>query len=423
VKESHQKIILASGDGHVGARTHVYKDYLEKYLHPTFDEYYGRHKWRWSPSKPESYFPTSFHDKFVGSEGFDPAVGNAITWDADLRLKEYDRIGVTCEVLHPDDQNTNDPPFGSGLATGAVEGEEYPPELVRAGARAYNRWLADFCSADRDRLHGCILLGTLSDPVWCVEEIRRAYDSGLTTGVLLPLEYYEPLYHHTRYDIIWQTCAELGLAVNAHVSKGTPAFLGDDPYVERFMWFWEAVWFAQRPLWSLTMGGVLERFPDLHLNIAEIGVDWVNPLLEKLDRNLMMETGLPMNAAKGNPRRVPLSLRPSEYFARQCAVIHSAGPLKAELTGELYGDVPNMVWGGDVGHAEGIWPNTVGAEGDGLDPREAIAELVGGVPESKALAYLTDNFFKAYPNVDRAAQQKIADRIGRSRAELGVVAG
>jgi len=171
------------------------------------------------------------------------------------------------------------------------------------------------------------------------------------------------------------------------------------------------------------MSGVLERFPDLHLNIAEIGVDWVNPLLDKLDNNVLSETRLPMNAGKDVPRRVRLLLKPSEYFARQCAVIHSARPVKAEITGERYGDVPNMVWGGDVGHAEGIWPNESVAGGEGLEPRAAIAELVGGVSESKALAYLTDNFFKAYPNVDRVTQQKIADRIGHSRTELGVVAG
>ena len=418
------KVILASGDGHVGAQTHVYKDYLEKNLHSTFDEFYSTHQWRWSPAKPESYFATDFHAKFRGSEGFDPAVGTAITWDPELRLKEYDRLGVTCEVLHPDDQSTNDPPFGSGLATGVVEGKTYPPELLRAGARSYNRWLSEFCSADRDRLLGMILLGTLNDPVWCVEELRRAYDSGLTTGVLLPLEYYEPLYHHPRYDMIWQTCVELGLTINCHVSKGNPTWLGNDPLVERFMWFWEAVWFAQRPLWCFIAGGVFERFPELRVNIAEIGVDWVNPLLAKLDSAPMTGDRMAMNALQEARKTVSYSLTPSGYFRRQVGVIHSAGQARDEFTGERYGEVPNLIWGADVGHAEGIWPGEVFAPGRaGLDGRSAVAELVRGLPQSTALAVLSGHFFTMFPNVDRAAQQKIADRIGPSIDELGLTAG
>ncbi|AHK36132.1 hypothetical protein OPAG_06917 [Rhodococcus opacus PD630] len=417
------KLLLPSGDGHVGAPTFAYREYLEKALHPTFDDFYKGHKWRWSPAHEESYFGTGFHGSFVGSEGFDPEVGTAVTWDPKLRLKIYDDAGVAGEVLHPDDQSSNDPPFGSGLANAAVEGKAYPPELVRAGARAYNRWLADFCSEDPTRLMGLIALGTLNDPVWCVDEIHRAYESGLTTGILLPLEYYEPLYHHARYDILWETCVELNLAVNCHLSKGMPTFLGDDPYVERFMYVLEGDWFSQRPAWCLIMGGILERFPTLQVNFAENGIAWVNPLLERLDGMKLMLDQLPLNATRDVPRRANYSMTPSEYFTRQCAVVHSAFQARADVTGEVHGEIPNLVWGGDIGHGEGMWPVPImTAERDGMGPRASTIELVRGMPEKKVFDFLTDNFFKAYPNANRAKLQEIADRIGIPVPDLSVVA-
>jgi predicted TIM-barrel fold metal-dependent hydrolase len=195
------------------------------------------------------------------------------------------RAGIVCDVLFPDDQNTNDPPFGSGLAH-AVEGiigtEGYPPALVRAGARAYNRWLADFCSADPKRLLGLTLLGTLDDPNWCVEEIDRAYDDGLRTGVVLPLEYYLPLYHHRRYDIIWERCSELGLTVCVHPGRGAPTYNGDNEYEERSVFLMEVGWYAHRPLWSFIIGGIFDRFPKLNLAFVELGIGWISPILERI---------------------------------------------------------------------------------------------------------------------------------------------
>ncbi|GEM_PF-4746674 len=423
------KWCIASGDGHVGAPTPVYRDYLEKRLHRQFDEYLATHKWRWSPASEDSYFPEGFHDKFRGTEGYDPLVGTALTWDPELRLKAMDQSGIACEVLNPDDQSSNDPPFGSGLATAAVEGDpdagSFPPELVRMGARAYNRWLAEFCSADPNRLLGLIVLGTLDDVNWCVEEIHRAYESGLTTGILLPLEYYLPLYHHPRYDILWEACVELGLTVEVHISKGNPDYLGDDPWTERFVWAFEADWFARRPLWSMIAGGTFERFPELRLAFTEMGMAWVAPLLAELDAHGLFH--MSMRASReGLDRRVELSLTPSEYWRRQCFVTHSAMQVPEEFSGELFDRTPNVVLGADLGHAEGIWPYVgfpsarLTKEADPTPSGDFVAALLGGLPAEKMRPVVTENFFQAYPNVERGRLQPTVDRIGSTVAELGL---
>ena len=259
-----QKMFLCSADGHVGAPTERYKPFVEKRYHAAFDDYLAQHQWLWSPAHAESMLEKSLHSRMAQAEGFDPARGSAITWDAQFRLREMDKEGLAAEVLVPDDQNSNDPPWGSGLATAGVAGsmhEEYTPDWQRIGARAYNRWLADFCSADPKRLRGLTILGTLDDVDWCIEEIIRSYKAGLTTGVLLPLEYYLPLYHHKRYDALWATLEELDLTIVSHVSRGGPRWVGDDPRTIARMWSVESAWFAQRPMWSLMIGGIFERHP------------------------------------------------------------------------------------------------------------------------------------------------------------------
>ena len=95
---------------------------------------------------------------------------------------------------------------------------------------------------DPDRLRGITILGTLEDPVASVEEIKRAYGDGLRTGIMLPLDYDQPYLHHKRYDMIWDTCQELDLSVITHVSRGHPKWLGDDPWVQRFLYMQEGGW-------------------------------------------------------------------------------------------------------------------------------------------------------------------------------------
>ena len=70
-----------------------------------------------------------------------------------------------------------------------------------------------------------------------------------------------------------------------------------------------------------------------------------------------------------------------------------------------------------------MWPVPImTAERDGMGPRASTIELVRGMPEKKVFDFLTDNFFKAYPNANRAKLQEIADRIGIPVPDLSVVA-
>jgi len=404
------KVLLASADGHVGAPTEAYKQYLEKRHHQAFDEYLARHQWLWSPTHQETLLSPHLHDRMRTTQEYDPKRGSPIVWDPAYRLKEYDRDGIVAEILVPDDQNSNDPPFGSGLATGAVAGssdEYYPPEWQRIGARAYNRWLADFCSTDPARLLGLTILGSLDDIDWAVREVIRAYDSGLRTGVLLPLEYYLPLYHHPRYDPLWEVLQDLDLSVVCHISKGGPQWVGNEPWVISRIWSIEARWFAQRPLWCLTVGGVLERFPRLRLVFTEFGTQWVNPVLDLLDRYTVTDKSVMADSTC----KYKLSMTPTAYFRRQCFVAYSGLVSREDLEGDRFASVPNVIWGADVGHGEGTWPSGM----------EQLRILVDGLPEQAMRKYLGEDLHRAFPAAKRDFGA-LFERIAPTAARLGLVA-
>jgi len=320
-------------------------------------------------------------------------------FDPTRRLKEMDEDGIAAEVLFPDDQNNNTPPWLVGLAPIGLD-HAYPHDLRVVGARAYNRWLAEFCAAAPDRLIGCCLLGSLHDVDAAVAELRRAHASGLRHGVMLPLDYYLPLYHHPRYEPLWDACEELDITIAVHLADGGPDWYGDNAW-DASIYVMESFFYAHRPLWCLALGGVFERHPRLRVAFTEQQAMWVTEVVPMMD-----------GVASGRMRGAvvaPRPLQPSEYFHRQCFIGNSLMTRRDIDNRDAIGtDV--LLWGTDAPHHEGTWPFT----------RNKLRELFDGVPVADAKAILGENLLRAYP-VDRAAVTAIGARIGPTASELGLV--
>jgi predicted TIM-barrel fold metal-dependent hydrolase len=238
--------------------------------------------------------------------------------------------------------------------------------------------------------------------------------------------------HHRRYDVLWEVCSDLNLPVIVHVSRGHPAYLGDNAFMVHFMHVRETIWYGQRAVYCMIMGGVLERYPNLHLIPTELGLDadWVPQLLQALDS--AFDNWSDTRAGHGPARDTGLSMKPSEYWQRQCYITHSIGQRREQFEGDAYDRVPNMIFGADIGHDEGWWPVVgfpepkpksmeVFASLPVVPVENGIKALLGGLQASKMLPYLRDNFFKAYPNVDQAALKDVVERIGPTASELGLV--
>lgn len=308
-------------------------------------------------------------------------------FDIAVRTRELDADGIAGEVIFPQMA-----PFGAGLMQ-----YRYPvtPEQSFAGCQAYNRWLADFCSADPAR-HAGVALIDVEDIDATVREVRAAKQMGLWGGVLLPTHTgAHPFYHHPRYEPLWAACEELEMPLQSH-SGWSPDY--GDVASATAMFITEVDMFAQRPFAALIWSGAFERHPRLKYILTETGVGW---MAEKL-RVLEFKADNPI--FKHFTRN--LSLSPSGYFQRQCFLGASFLPFHEGRFRHALG-VDKLMWGSDYPHLEGTWPNTL----------KALHETFSTYPEDEVRAILGGNAARVY-GFDRDALQQVADEIGPTLAQI-----
>jgi predicted TIM-barrel fold metal-dependent hydrolase len=248
-----------------------------------------------------------------------------------------------------------------------------------------------------------IQLPAAHDVPLLIEEVRRARESGLRGGVLVPpLEAGLPGYHDPRYDPLWAVAAELDLPVSVHGGNARapdgPDVYGAEEPLASFFHFTESTFFDRRPIWFFIWGGVFDRHPKLKLVFAEALSHWVPQELLRLDEMYDMWN------SKALRDRIPR--RPSDYWRTNCAITAtfiSRG--EVEMRDRI--GVPNLLWGSDYPHPEGTWPYT-GA---------CLQHAFHGVPEHETARILGENALDFY-DFDRDALRALADRIGPSPADV-----
>ena len=150
------------------------------------------------------------------------------------------------------------------------------------GARAHNRWLAEFCSHSPERRAGVAVIPVPHDLDKSVKEIEAVAAAGLRGGIMIPTRWGSQLpYNDPYYDPIWEACAALDLPVTTHSGVG-PDDYGMSPGLTA-IYATEAYWWAARPLWALILGGVFERHPTLRYVLAENGAWWVPDIIKRMD--------------------------------------------------------------------------------------------------------------------------------------------
>ena len=133
--------------------------------------------------------------------GYDPAV----------RLTEQDADQVDAEIMYP-----------TPRPTWAIAYNRSDPEFQIALIRAYNDWLAEYCSYAPDRLIGIAQIPTVGIEAAIAELERAAQLPGLR-GVVLnayPNGGYEITEEDDRF---WARCQELAWPVSLHVGFATEA--------------------------------------------------------------------------------------------------------------------------------------------------------------------------------------------------------
>lgn len=379
------RYVVISADGHAGADLRQYRPYLESRFHDAFDD--------WAATYAVPY------EDLLGEDG-------PRNWDHQRRLRDLEADGIVAEVIFP---NTIPPfypePSLKVQQPGATEGDL---QLRWAGLQAHNRWLADFCAAAPGRRAGIAQI-MLHDVDAAVAEIHRAADLGLTGGILLPGappgSGLEPLYSPV-YEPIWAACEERGTVVNHHSGSAVPA-LGDQP-IDQVTFMLEVTWWAHRALWNLIFGGVLERHPDLQLVLTEQGTAWIPETLATLDYFYarMHDAVGSQEYEWGHPVVRELSLRPSEYWARQCHVGASfMRPAEAQLRSVV--GLDRIMWGNDYPHLEGCYPYS----------RQALRASFSSVDPAQVQQLVGTNAAQVY-GFDLNALTEVAATVGPTHAEI-----
>ena len=383
------RYLMISSDGHAGPPAALYRDYLDPRYHAQFDA----HQEQMSVLRAASQ-NTEFRKEWEARTGGDG--GLTAAYDPEVRNELLDREGVAAEVLFPDADvlgtgRLASSPFGSGLASSG----DSDPELVMAGARAHNRWLADFCESDRTRRIGVAVVPILHDIDVALEEIREVHGLGLR-GVMMPTRWMqEAAYHDPRYEPVWSTLEELGMVLHTHSGAG-PADYGPGPGMMA-IYATEAYWWAARPFWVLIWSGVFERHPGLKYVIAENGAWWVPDIITKMDEKWH---GGHNTKKLGGVFREAISKPPSHYLDHNVFVAASTPGVEDVDRRHAVG-IGNMLWGSDFPHPEGTFPYT----------RELVRQRFKDVPEEECRRIFGLNAVDVY-GLDVSALTPIAERIG-----------
>jgi len=267
----------------------------------------------------------------------------------------------------------------AGFWTTAVA--EMDGETATAIRRAYNRWLGDYC---RDIGRGACGAASidLRDPVAAAAEVRRCvmeYDFKAVHMNPAPIPGMS-LYDE-QCDVLWETCAELGVPIGLHPSANHPFDSGLLDYLPGLRNCRTTVSFVMGSMLACTafiMGGVLERHPKLKLVFLESGCGWAAFWLDRLEAGI-----------QGGTRRLKiqgLNLTPVEYFQRQCFVAADQDDPGIEALITAMGD--EVILGAtDFGHPEGR---------KYFKAKQDLIDLPGVSTESKR-KILWNNALRAYP--------------------------
>lgn len=371
-----QNYLIISSDTHAAPPLAEYREYLDPSFRDDFDTWakqYVSFRKTFTTMRAEAAakgeVEPAIVEIFRGDE--EKRAGVVGAWDMKIRLKEREREGVAGEVIFPDTQNDNVVPFD---AFGAYDANSKSAEHRFAGARAYNRWLAEFCSDDPVGMFGLAVVPT-TDIEAMVAEVRRARSEGLR-GVIIDTPTDESrMYCHSRFDPLWAACEELAMPLHHH--HGTSPDFGDSPGAQQALFGFEMHFWWRRALSLMILGGVFDRFPGLRLAFTEGGADWVPAVLHRLGQR-------PADSGMGDPwghlKRAPL-----DYWRDNCAVGASFAT-QAEVRKYEEIGVDNFMWGSDFPHFEGVWPESW----------MEITEAFAGVPDDDLRKMLGLNAARFY---------------------------
>ena len=216
--------------------------------------------------------------KFIGT-GYEAA--RAGGWDPVERLKDQEIDGLEAEVVY---SSLGMPLFGLDDA-----------EVQQACFRAYNDWVSEFCSHSPNRLFGIALIG-LDDIKEGVKELERSSKIGLQRRAYRGSAARRSTIQQPRLRPLLAGGGGTGDADFIACGHGCPAQAsadahcaadrareGDTPGIGMIALYMFLITDVQQSLFTILLGGVLQRFPKLKIVSAENDTGWLPHFMYRLD--------------------------------------------------------------------------------------------------------------------------------------------
>jgi uncharacterized protein len=281
--------------------------------------------------------------------------------DPELRLKDQERDGVQAEVL-----------YGILGATRRLNDPEAAVELVRI----YNEWLADFCGTHPDRYAGLACIP--NSPVdAAVKEISRVIKRGGVRGLEIAHSYDIAPFWDPQWNPVWEVANEVALPVHFHTAGERRPDLAKLPpqlaRVEHAVHISGFQLYMATTLISVIFAGVLERYRNVKIVIGESGIGWIPYVLDRMDAEW-----------EDQFKDLSLTMRPSEYWHRQCRATYQSDRIGIKLLDDIGHDT--IMWGSDFPHPDGVWP----------DSSEFIERELGHLPAEVRHKIVCENAAKLY---------------------------
>lgn len=281
-----------------------------------------------------------------GSRFDDPATFRPLAeaqpggWDPVARLADMDAEGIDQAVLYP----------SIGLYTSVLS----DAAAAVAVARAYNDWLAGYCgvAGGARRLFGTAML-PLQDPSAAAVELRRAVGSlGFVGAFVRPNPCLGRSLSDRAYDVVWDVAEELDVPIGVHEGSSVivPTLGADRPFNPMILHAVSHSFEEMLACAQLIGFGVLDRHPGLRVLFLESSGGWGPFWLERLDEQAESFGGFCPD----------MKMRPSEYFARQCAISFEVDERTLPALAPFVG-TERIVWGSDYPHHDATFPGAVEA--------------------------------------------------------------
>jgi predicted TIM-barrel fold metal-dependent hydrolase len=269
-------------------------------------------------------------------------------------LRENERDGIWASVLYP----------SQGLVIFGVPVHD----VVSASMRAYNDWLAEFCSHDTGRLKG-IAMVNVDDPDEGAAELVRCRALGLCGALVTVAPPVRMPFRSAAYERFWSTAEDLDVPLSLHVGTdradpeiGREAFRLDVKNVPPSA-FVNKDYQVRQAFADLILSGVFERHPRLRVGTVEHELAWIPFFLDQLDY-----------AYTDRPARGPewrrfddSSALPSDFFRRQAFASFQEDGVGLRVRDHI--GVHTLMWGSDYPHTESTFPRS----------QEIVAEIFAGI--------------------------------------------